>query len=474
MFRLQFIASLCVLLAVVFGVQAQESHQSPRQSTDEIAKLIELAEPGSTIVVPAGFYEGNLQINKPIVLDGQNLVTIDALGKGSVIEIMVGDVTLRGFTIRGSGLTIDQEPAGVRAVAGPVVIENNHFEDVYFGIDLRPAADSVIRNNTVIGMKHKLGRRGDGIRLWWSPNSIIEDNTIDAVRDMVFWYSEDLSVARNRVTNSRYGLHFMYSHNTILADNELIENSVGIYLMYSNNITLIGNSIINNRGSSGYGIGLKDCDAITIKNNALLANRVGMYIDNSPSSIDSWGIITGNKIAFNEIGLLSTPITHDNVITNNAFVENEEQVTVHGRGQLMLNDFSKDGIGNFWSSYSGFDKDNDGVGDFPHEPRSLFRSLLARQPNLRIFLHSPAQQAIELTARAFPELSPEPIFIDASPLTRPPTLDLFVSTQTQSRFPMIVFSVGLLAISCFGGWLVARQKPLPKITDTDPSQRAFV
>ena len=199
-----------------------------------------------------------------------------------------------------------------------------------------------------------------------------------------------------------------------------------------------------------------------------------MYVDNSPSSVDSWGIISGNKVAFNEIGLLSTPITHDNVITNNAFVENEEQVTVHGRGQLMLNEFSKDGIGNFWSNYSGFDRDNDGIGDFPHEPRSLFRSLLARQPNLRIFLHSPAQQAIELTARAFPELSPQPIFIDHSPLTRPPTLDLLVSTQKASRLPMIVFSVGLLSISCLGGWLIAHQRRLPIIADPDPSQRAFV
>ncbi|MBL4698981.1 MAG: nitrous oxide reductase family maturation protein NosD [Phycisphaerales bacterium] len=470
MSRTQAIMGVCVLLALVIGALAQEVHHT----TDEIARLIDSAEPGSTVIVPAGVYEGNLRIEKAIVLDGQGLVTIDGLGKGSVVEIGVGDVTFRGFTVKNSGSTVDQEPAGIRAFAGPVIIENNHLEDVYFGIDLRPAADSVIRNNTVVGKELKLGRRGDGIRLWWSHNTIVEDNTIDAVRDMVFWYSEDLSVARNVVTNSRYGLHFMYSHNTTLRENELTSNSVGIYLMYSNNIHLVGNSIVNNRGTSGYGIGLKDCDAIVVENNALLANRVGMYIDNSPSSVDSFGIIRNNKVAFNEIGMLSTPITHDNVITNNAFVENEEQVTVHGRGQLMLNEFSADGVGNFWSDYSGFDQDNDGVGDFPHEPRSLFRSLLARQPNLRIFLHSPAQQAIELTARAFPELSPKPIFIDHSPLTRPPELDLLVSSQQTSRVPMVGFAVGLLLISGISGWLIAHQPRLPVLTDSDLSQRAFV
>lgn len=466
---IRFIVGLCVLLTLVPVVVGQEV----RQSTDEIVRLIELSEPGATVVIPAGVYEGNLRIDRSVVLDGRGLVTIDGLGEGTVVEILVGDVTLRGLTIRGSGSTVDKEPAGVRAFAGPVIIENNHFEDVYFGIDLRPAADSVIRNNTIVGKVLKMGRRGDGIRLWWSPNCVIENNVADGVRDMVFWYSENLMIRKNRVTNSRYGLHFMYSHDTTLLENDLSNNSVGIYLMYSNDIHLIGNSIVNNRGTSGYGIGLKDCDAIVVENNALLANRVGMYLDNSPSSVDSFGIIRGNKVAFNEIGLLSTPITHDNVITNNAFIENEEQVAVHGRGRLMLNAFSDEDVGNFWSNYSGFDQDHDGVGDFPHAPKSLFRSLLARQPNLGIFLHSPAQQAVELTARAFPELSPEPIFIDYLPMTRPPELDLLVRSQELSRGPILGVAIGLLLISSVGIFLVARQPSLPELHELSSEKRVI-
>ncbi len=468
------IVRIIVIFCVFFVAPFSAKGQGTSKSVNEIAHLIDLAEPGSTIVVPPGVYGGNLRIEKSIILDGQGLVTIDGLGKGTVIELGVGDITLRGLTIRGSGSTVDQEPAGIRAFAGPVIIEHNRIEDVYFGIDLRPGPGSVIRHNIIQGKSLGLGRRGDGVRLWWSDDCIIVDNRVDAVRDMVFWYSENLSIARNHVTNSRYGLHFMYSHGTTLEDNELIANSVGVYLMYSNDIRLVKNSIVNNRGTSGYGVGLKDCDAITVEHNALLANRVGIYVDNSPSSVDSYGLIVGNKIAFNEIGILATPITHDNIVSYNAFVENEEQVTVHGRGQLLLNEFSVDGVGNFWSNYSGFDRDGDGVGDFPHAPRSLFRSLLAREPNLRIFLHSPAQQAIELTARAFPDLSPEPIFVDAFPLTRSPELDLFVSDQVGSRFPMIGFAAGLLLISVIGGWVVGRQPRLPTVSDSDFSQRAFV
>jgi len=431
--------------------------QSEERSVEEIAKLIDQAEIGSTVSVPAGTYYGNLQITKPIVLDGLGKVIIDGRNKGTVVELRVKDITLKGFTIRGSGSTVDHEPAGVRVFDGPVVIEENRFEEVYFGIDLRQSPDSVIRKNFIVGKDLALGRRGDGIRLWWSHGCTIRENTVRNVRDMVFWYSEELTIAQNHVTMSRYGLHFMYSHHTEMSENELVENSVGIYLMYSNNIKLQRNRIINNRGSSGYGIGLKDCDDIVVENNALLANRVGMYVDNSPSSVDSIGLIAHNSFSYNEIGFLATPITHDNVITENVFIENEEQVTVHGGGQLDLNRFEIDGRGNFWSDYAGFDLEDDGIGDLPYAPRSLFRNLLSREPNLRIFVHSPAQQAIELTSRVFPDLSPKPIFQDSSPLSSIPELKLMTSTDSVTRWPMTVFSLALLLVSVVGGWCIARQ-----------------
>ncbi len=434
--------------------QSQPAHS---RSMDEIAQLIEQAQDGETVLVPAGIYTGNLQISKPIVLDGQGHATLDGLGKGTVVELRSSGITLRRLTIRGSGSTVDHEPAGVRVLDGPVVIEDNQFEDVYFGIDLRQSPESIIANNHIVGKDLDLGRRGDGIRLWWSHGCQVRNNTVINTRDMVFWYSEDLVIEHNQVTDSRYGLHFMYSHHTVLSENELTNNSVGIYLMYSNSITLSKNRIINNRGSSGYGIGLKDCDDIIVKDNALLANRVGVYIDNSPSSVDSVGLITGNSLSFNEIGLLATPITHDNVITENAFIENAEQVAVHGGGQLTLNTFTKDGRGNFWSDYAGYDLQSDGVGDLPHEPRSLFRNLLAREPNLRILVHSPAQQAIELTARAFPDLSPKPMFSDPNPLSQPPKLDLMQSTSLMHPWPMAFLGMGLLTICIGGGWLFARE-----------------
>ena len=457
--RHDLIIILLCMLAAACGARAVG--QPAQRPISDVAAMIDLAQPGDTIDVPAGVYQGNLVIRKPVVLDGSAGVVLDGLGKGTVVDVLAEGVSVRGFTIRASGEDVTGEPSAIRVTAPRATIESNTIEDALFGIDLREAPDSVIRGNTITCKDLEPGRRGDGIRLWWSHGCTVEGNTVRGSRDMVFWYSEGLHIVRNSVTDSRYGLHFMYSHDTVLEENCLDGNSVGVYLMYSNGITLRGNSMRNNRGASGYGIGLKDCDDIVITNNALLANRVGVYLDNSPSSIGSTGLFESNMIAFNEIGLLATPNTHDNVFTRNAFIENEEPAATHGRGRLVSNTFAKDGVGNYWSDYAGFDLDSDGIGDVAYEPRSLFGAMLANEPNLRLFVHSPAQQAVEFTARALPELRPESTLIDPSPLRSPPKVGVADAGADGGKAGMGLLALGLLAIAgvCLAGVCVERGLP---------------
>ncbi len=449
---------ITVLGVALLASLACATHAQQPASVQAIHDLIDSAEPGDVITVPPGVYEGNLLVRKAVTLDGRGVATIDAVNKGTVVEIRVPNVTFKGFAVRGSDQNITNESAGIRALTGPVVIENNTVTDTLFGIDIREAPDSVIRGNTIQCKALEPERRGDGIRLWWCHGAVVEHNTVSDSRDMVFWYSESLTIAHNTVSDSRYGLHFMYSHNTTLANNTLTANSVGIYLMYSNSIHLTGNQMVNNRGASGYGIGLKDCDDITIDHNALLANRVGIYLDNSPSSLGSTGLFEGNLIAFNEIGLLATPNTHDNVFTRNAFIENEQSAATHGRGQLTKNAFALESRGNYWSDYAGIDLDRDGIGDMPYEPRSLFGAMLNAEPNLRLFVHSPAQQAIEFTARALPELRPEPSLVDPSPLSQPPVFAPRASAEPRSALGMALVAGALLAFGLGGAALLGRQR----------------
>ena len=456
----RLLISILVVTLVFTASIAQSELSADRRPVTVIIEMIKNAETGEVLHLPPGIYEGNLIIQKPIVLDGSAGVVFDGLGTGTVIEVLADQVTIRKCTIQNSGIDVTGEPSGIRVVAADAIIESNTIEETLFGIDLREAPNAIIRGNTIACMDLEPGRRGDGIRLWWSHGCLVENNTVRASRDMVFWYSEDLRIVHNIVTGSRYGLHFMYSHGSLLEENELLGNSVGVYLMYSNGITLRGNLIRNNRGASGYGIGLKDCDDITIIGNALLANRVGVYLDNSPSSVGSTGLFESNMIAFNEIGMLATPNTHDNVFTQNAFIENEEPAATHGRGRLVSNAFARDGVGNYWSDYAGFDLNDDGIGDVAYEPQSLFGAMLANEPNLRLFVHSPAQQAIEFTSRALPELRPQSTLIDPSPLAAPPTIKLAIATNTDSTRGMAVFALPLLiVVACLVG-VMAREPDL--------------
>jgi nitrous oxidase accessory protein len=417
-------------LALVAPARADDAHHAPPPAPAApantralplgvIGRMIERAAPGATIEVPPGVYREHIRIDKPITLIGVDRPVIDGGGSGDIIEITAPDVTLRGFLIRNTGIDLERENAAIRAVAPRVTLEDNILEDILFGIDLREAPDSVVRGNHIGGKDLDIARRGDGLRLWRADRALIEGNEIHSGRDAILWYSTGIIVRGNNAHDCRYGLHLMYSDEVTIEDNHFTGNSVGVYLMYSSGVELHRNRLIRNRGPSGYGIGLKEADRFSVSGNLLIGNRVGVYIDGSPFTRAQPGAFTRNTIAYNDIGFTFLPSARNNVLTENSFIDNIDQVSVAGRGSLDANRFWEGEVGNFWSDYTGYDQDGDGVGDFVHESQTLFENMMDKEPKLRLFLFSPAQQAIEFIGRAVPAVRPEAKFIDEVPLMRP-------------------------------------------------------
>ncbi len=422
------------VLAALFATFASgpvslgQEHAAPREvgaaaaasgPVGAIGRMIEAAGAGDTVVVPPGLHREHLRITKPITIDGMGLAIIDGGGAGDIIEISAPDVTIRGLTVRNTGIDLDRENAAIRALAPRVTIESNVLEDILFGIDLREAPDSRIIGNTIGGKDLDIARRGDGLRLWRADRTVVEGNTIHSGRDAILWYSTGVVVRGNTSHDCRYGLHLMFSDDVTITDNELRRNSVGVYLMYSTGVTLTGNRLLHNRGPSGYGIGLKETDKFSVRDNLIIGNRAGVYIDGSPFSGEQPGLFTGNTFAYNDVGITFLPSARGNEIVGNNFIDNIDQVAVAGRGGLEANRFWKGEDGNFWSDYTGYDQNRDGVGDFVHESQTFFDTLTDRHPALRLFLFSPAQQAIEFVGRAIPAVRPEPLFTDEVPLMRP-------------------------------------------------------
>lgn len=470
--HLIFIACLLALLIAARSTAAADPL--------DLQAAIDAAEAGSVLSIAPGHYAGRLVIDKPLHLVGEQgpngeRVVIDGERQGSVLTILADGTVVENVVIRNSGNVIDQEDAGIVVEkANDVQLIGNRLEDVLYGIKGVEATRLTLRDNHIVGRTHDIARRGDGIRLWQSEDSLVEGNTVEKTRDVIFWFSDGTTVRNNRFESNRYGVHMMYTDGMTVVGNVMSHNSVGAYLMYSVDVLLEGNTMHNNRGPSGYGIALKDMDAVRIRDNYLLDNRVGLFFDNSPARVNIEQQIERNVFAYNDTGVLMMPAVKRNVLRGNTFLDNLEQVGVKGGSsqqgdQLGGNRWD----GNFWSDYAGYDQERsstalasagldgfnmnsavmedaaagstgDGIGDLPYRAESLFENLSDRHPNLKLFHFSPVEGAIDLAAQAFPVIKPKPKLTDAAPLMAP-VLPSFPAQLPVEESPIGVLALGMLA-----------------------------
>ena len=419
---------------------------SGRGAFDSLSDALSVARDGDVITISGGVHSGPFIVDHSITLQGVDWPVIDGGGTGSVLSVRAPGVTIRGLSIRNSGLKLATEDAAIEVLNAPgALIEDNRIEESLFGVYLKQAPRSAVRGNQITGKHIDLPRRGDAIRVWSSNDTTIENNNVSHSRDVVLWYSERLIVRGNEITDGRYGLHFMYDDDAVVEDNRLTHNSVGAFLMYSRRLTLQHNVIGYNRGPSGYGVGLKDLDNAVVNSNLFADNRVGAYIDNSPREIDGYVKFTGNVFTLNDYGIRLMPSVKRNEYSGNTFADNLEQVEASGGGRLVDNLWSVDGIGNYWSDYSGYDADGDGFGDIAYEPQRLFEKLVDSRPELRILTYSPAAQAIDFAAEVIPFVRPEPKLVDHAPLMSPGKIPGLALDRTASPLPIAVASLGLIA-----------------------------
>lgn len=456
-----YVSALVFLSAILACgiVSAQTIHTvSPEGPYTSISAAIASAKNDDTIEVIGGIYKEHLIIDKSLKLIGINEPNIEGGGKGTVVLIKAPGVTFKGFRVSGSGESLTLEDAGiVLDSAQNAIIEDNHLSDVLFGIYLKDSSGTLISNNVIVGKDLPIPVRGDGIRLWYSSDTKILNNTITGARDLVMWWSGDTLIKGNKVEKGRYGLHYMYSDNNVFEDNIFIENYVGGFLMYSNNIKFNYNIFASNQGpATGYGIGFKDLDDITSTENLFIDNRVGIYMDNSPHSVDSWNTLEDNVIAFNDIGISFMPSIERNMIVSNSFIDNAEQVEIRGGGTLSGNNWYVERKGNYWSDYVGYDDNNDGIGEIPYKSESLFESLIDKYPNLRVFVFSPVAQAIELASDAFPVIKPEPKVTDNYPLMKFKMLKRYAGNTEGVSYKLFIVSLFMILIPAFSYLIIRR------------------
>ncbi len=385
-----------------------------------LQKAIDSAKAGSLLELPAGEYHGNITINKPLIIDGKDgKAKIIGDGDGTVIKIRSSFVTIKNLTILNSGSQHEKIDAGVSIKkASKVTVSNCTIKDCLFGIDLEQVNQSQITHNFIESKNLSLGLRGDGIRLWYSLDNNISYNHLYRSRDMVVWYSHGNHITHNRGEFGRYSLHFMYAGKNFVHYNKYSHNSVGIFFMYSQDSIATHNVIKNSLGTTGLGIGLKDCSNFTVKDNLIIYCARGVYIDRSPFQPDQRNLIQNNQILYNSIGIYFHSLSIANDIVGNVFKGNIDDV--YDDDQVSTHSVENHWEGNYWDSYEGFDRDGDGIGDTPYSLFYYADRMWMLNPNVKFFYGSPVISIMNFLAKVAPLSEPLKLLEDKRPLMREP------------------------------------------------------
>lgn len=414
------------------------------------------ARDGDTLLLLPGTHPGNLTIEKRLTLAGDGDAVVRGEGKGSVIVVLADSCSVTGLTIEHSGMMLAEEDAGILLKSNGNIVRQNTLRDVLFGIYLYHSEGNLIDGNRIAGRRElDLGERGSGIHIWNSSANRFVGNRITDARDGFYIQNANRTlVTDNVVRGLRYGLHYMYADSNTFLRNVFEDNVAGAAVMYSKDITIRHNLFRRNRGFASFGLLFQDCHGLQVDSNVISDNVVGLFFEATTDNA-----FRRNIIAKNDVALEMFQNSTGNRFEGNNFLDNLTPLVVVGKS--TGSQWSVAGRGNYWSDYAGYDMDDDGIGDVPMRLENAFDYLEGRNANVRLFLYSPASQALALAARAFPVLRINGE-VDAAPLMRPvplggmPAVGLSAAEEQRPASRSPAETVGWAAIPLLAGAVLLR------------------
>ncbi len=378
-----------------------------------LQQSIAAARPGDVLTLASGRYPGSILIDKPLTLRAANSheAEIGGQGQSHVIVVAAADVTIEGLRITGSGTALSTEDSGifVTRAGHRARIVGNLLEGNLIGIYLKGPDDARVRDNRIIGRDDlRLSESGNGIHLWNTPGSIVENNDVSGGRDGIFVTTSRNNLFRNnRFRDLRYAIHYMYTNHSRVEGNHSTRNHMGYALMYSSHLEVRDNVSSQDRDK---GILLNYTNDSRISGNQVHGSpQKCVFIYNA-----NFNHIQDNRFRNCDIGVHFTAGSEENVISGNSFDNNRTQVKYVGTRHL---DWSHEGRGNHWSDHVAFDRNADGIADNPYQPNSLADQIVWRHASANILLNSPVMHLLRWAQSRFPALHPGGV-IDSAPLMR--------------------------------------------------------
>ncbi len=403
---------LLFLFSTNFHAQTKTINVCASCKTKTIKDAVSFAKDGDTILVKKGLYkETQIFVKKSIHLIGEDYPVIDAENKtDSVFAISANNFSISGFKFINIGMSYTKEIAAIFVSHSKnFTLKNNLLNNVFYGFIIQSSKYGLIQNNKVTGNAIDETSSGNGVHVWKCKNLRIEQNTITGMRDGIYLEFVNKSFISNNTSknNIRYGLHFMFSHYNEYHHNEFKTNGAGVAVMFSKFIKMHHNTFHYNWGTAAYGLLLKEINDAEIYENIFEQNTTGINIDGC-NRIN----YKNNHFIRNGWALKFTGGCYTNVFEFNNFMHNAFDLSYNSR----LNDNKFEA--NYWSEYTGYDLDKNGIGDVPFRPVKLFSYVVNKTPETLVLLRSLFVDIINFSEKVSPVFTPDNL-MDNKPLMKP-------------------------------------------------------
>lgn len=380
-------------------------------AVSSITQAVALAHEGDTIIVQRAIYqENNIKVDKCLTLIGRGWPVVEGGNQSEVFSITAPGVEIEGFQIQNTGISQSQERAGIRIKnTTDFRVRRNRLFNTYFGIYLEYSRNGIIEDNYVKGEAVSETNSGNAVHAWYCKQITVRGNSVYGHRDGIYFEFVDSSwISRNYSEGHvRYGLHFMFSNDDKYIDNTFRRNGSGVAVMFSKRIDMIANHFDYNWGTAAYGLLLKEIYDATIAGNRFERNTIGIFMEGAARINYEDNTFANNGVTLKMMGGCLA-----NHFTRNYFFSNTLDLVVEGN----TNDNTFDG--NYWSEYTGYDLDRNGIGDVPHRPVKLFAYVMHRCPESVVLLRSFFVDLLNLSEKISPAFTPANV-LDNKPLMRP-------------------------------------------------------
>jgi nitrous oxidase accessory protein len=371
---------------------------------------VEQSNPYDTLLIKNGTYnEFDVIIDKPLYLKGGTNTVLNAQKKGYGLIIKSDSVSIVNLSITNIGQSYTKDFAAIYITRSKhFSIERCSLEKVFFGILVEKSHYGTIQSNTVSSEAVEEAGSGNGIHMWHSSHVDVNDNVLSHLRDGIYFeFVTHSKVLRNYSHhNLRYGLHFMFSNNDEYHHNTFTHNGAGVAVMFSKFINMTYNVFKENWGSASYGLLLKEIYDAEIEHNTIERNTIGINAEGS-TRIN----YRNNTFQNNGWAVKISGACYSNKFYDNNFLYNSFDVSYNSK----LNDNLFDH--NYWSSYTGYDLNKDGVGDVPFRPVKLFSYVVNRTPETILLLRSFFIEILNFSEKVSPVFTPDDLQ-DHAPLMK--------------------------------------------------------